>query len=230
MKRFFLKDTLGKNLMLAGTEHNHLANVLRLKIGDEIILCNGDEYDYQYKIANITKSQSQLLFVKKAVNEHNPRVDLTVFLAYIKHDNLSLVVEKLNELGVTRLCLFSTERCNISKTSIKLEKLQSIVEQSCKQCCRSFPMQVQFSDIKDIAEFDTIVFADETQDSVSIASVKPIGKTAIVIGPEGGFTETERKKIVELKGQSVSLGVRILRAETAAIASASIVLSKMGEI
>ena len=84
MKRFFTKEKCERNVTLFDMEHSHLANVLRCKTGEQIILCRGDEFDYIYKILKISKNQTELEFVIKEINTHNPIASLTVFLGIIK--------------------------------------------------------------------------------------------------------------------------------------------------
>ena len=228
-KRFFVSNQgLEKDLVLSGAEHNHLANVLRLRVGDGIIAVCGDEFDYQYKITSISKSQTNLSLAKKWLNQYNPKKALTVYMGVIKHDNLALAVEKLNEIGVKRIVLFKS--AHSQNIPIKLEKLQITANQSCKQCGRSIPLKVcevlAFQDMLKSLPKST-VFADEKETSARFGA--SVAANAIVIGPEGGFTDAERE-LLRKSAAAISLGPRILRAETAAIVGASLVLSQLGEI
>ena len=221
-RRFYVtQQGLGKDLVLSGTEHNHLANVLRLRVGEEVIIVCGDEFDYLYEIVSITKSQTNLSLAKKRLNTYNPKKAVTVHIGVIKHDNLALAVEKLNEIGVTEVVLFKSARCQ--NTPVKLDKLQSVANQSCKQCGRSVPLK-----ISGVIGFDKLpkgaLFADEKEKT----SKFPTANT-IIIGPEGGFTDSEREQLRKT-GTPISLGARILRTETAAIVGATMLLSKMGEL
>ena len=134
-------------------------------------------------------------------------------------------------------------RLIISPKSVNVEKLQTIAEQSCKQCGRSIPLSVSITNKQPAEVFDGfnhVFFADETMsgDDVTLESklapaIQPdkTARYAIVVGAEGGFTEKEREKITAEKNiVSVSLGRRILRAETAVISLAAVVLAKMGEL
>lgn len=225
-RRFFVNNQgLAKDLVLVDAEHNHLANVLRLRTDDEVIVVCGDEFDYYYEITEIKKSQTKLTFAKKQPNIHNPKHKLTVYMGVIKHDNLALAVEKLNEIGATELVLFKSAYSQ--NLPVKLDKLQTAAQQSCKQCGRSIPLEV--SGVLTFDEFlkaipKNTVFADEKEKSLKINSAD-----AAIIGPEGGFTDAERE-ILRKIASPVSLGARILRAETAAIVGASLILSELGEI
>jgi len=221
-RRFFVSNqALEKELVLNGAEHNHLANVLRLRVGEEVIIICGDEFDYRYEIISITKSQSNIRLIKKSPNKYNPEKNLTVYMGIIKHDNLALAVEKLNEIGVTEVVLFKS--VNPQNIPVKIEKLQATANQSCRQCGRSIPLKVR--GVIGFAELPSgAVFADEKEKSQKIQNAN-----AIIIGPEGGFTDSEREQLRKI-ATPVSLGSRILRSETAAIAGATLMLSKLGEI
>ena len=84
MKRFFVQNQiqdLSQDLVLSGVEHNHLAHVLRLRVGDEVIIVCGDEFDYYYEITSITRSQTNLTLIKKELNKSNPLQIVTVYMA-----------------------------------------------------------------------------------------------------------------------------------------------------
>lgn len=234
-RRFYVtnKQGLGKDLVLRDAEHNHLANVLRSKVGDEIIIVCGDEYDYYYHIKSIAKSQTALDFIGKKANIYNPKKNLTVYIGIIKHDNLALVVEKLNEIGASRVVLFKSAHCQ--NIPVKIDKLRTIAQQSCKQCGRSIPLTIGGvltidELLKEVSE--NTVFADEKADPTNTESITNLcgeSSSAIIIGPEGGFTDAECASLRKA-AKPITLGRRILRAETAAIIGASLLLSKMGEL
>lgn len=233
VKRLFVKSLPEKDIEIIGTEHNHLTQVLRAQIGERVVIFCGDEFEYTFEITNITKKSILLKFIRKDRCANNPKVSITVFLAAIKHENLSLVVQKLNEIGVKEIVIFDATRSNVSTKNLRIERLESIAEQSCKQCGRSIPVKITFGNLGGLCNFDKIIFADENHkdDLLGTLSLNNKDSIAAIIGPEGGFTDAERKEILSHKNVvSVSLGKRIFRAETAAIAVSSIILSKVGEI
>ena len=243
MKRFFVNHGLGKDFDLTGTEHNHLTNVLRTKTGEHVVVCCDDEYDYIYEAVKITKNSTQMRFIQHKPNTANPKIELDVFMALIKPDNINLVMQKLNELGVSVLTLFNSAHAQqkmITRDKIDVfsERLRKIAEQSSKQCRRSIPLFfhdiLTFDEMCDCAKnSDLVIFADETETDTKIANlnIKPDKNISLIIGPEGGFTEIERRQIRAMKNiVSVSLGKRILRTETATIAASAIILSKLGEL
>lgn len=229
VRRFYVdsKQGLGQDLVLDGAEHKHLSKVLRLLEGSEIIVICGDEFDYYYKITEIAKSHTRLVLAGKKPNLHNPHKHLTVYIGVIKHDNLALTVEKLNEIGVSEVVLFKSARCQ--NIPIKLDKLQAIANQSCKQCGRSIPLKVS-----GVLTFKEMLSAIPESTLLADATLRAVGRqsseaNAIIIGPEGGFIELERTQIRNVTAP-ISLGARTLRVETAAIVGAAILLQKMGEL
>ena len=237
MKRFFVSQKqLGFDTILEGGEHNHLAHVLRMESNERVILICGDIWDYVYEIVRITKSQTHLKFISRTRNKSNPNTNLVVFLGVNKLDNLALVVEKLNEIGVGEFVPFTGARSNIPKNALNQAKLQNIANQSCKQCGRSIPMRVHeaitFSDVLDeLGKFDIAFYADrgECDSQIDVHILQGKQYTAIIIGPEGGFTANELIS-VKNSARQITLGSRILRSETAAIVASTVMLSMLGEL
>lgn len=236
MRRFLAEKFNNDRVVLEGTEHNHLKNVLRLKEGDEVIVVCGDEYDYTCVIEKISKGDTILRVVSKQINEYNSKLDVTVFQALTKHDNMSLIVQKLTELGIKTFVPFESQFITSKDKYSKRDKLQIISNQSIKQCKRSVPMEVRdtltFNNlIKELSNYDIVIFANETEKTKNLNELKLdcSQKVALIIGSEGGFSQLECDKLVDAGAVSVSLGKRILRAETASIGLASVVMYLMGD-
>ena len=238
MKRFFVDEKLEVNekIKIEGIEHNHIKNVMRMKVGDEIILVCGDEFDYYATIVSISKGDTEVFVHSKLDNENNPKANLTVFQALVKSDNMSLIVQKLTELGVKTFVPFESEFITSKDKLGKVHKLQEISNQSIKQCKRSIPMKVEdiisFSKlVEKVSEYDIVLFANETEKNLDLSSldIQKDSNTAIIIGSEGGFSCSEVEKLISAGAKSISLGKRILRAETASIALSSVIICKLGE-
>jgi len=238
MKRFITTQSLGNDIKLTGPEHHHLAFVVRSKVGDNVILTNGDTNDYKYNIVKITRDETILAFDSKSKNKQNPKKSLVVFNGLIKPDNLAWIVEKLNELGVSEFVPFICANSNIKSSNFEKlqEKLQEIARQSCKQCGRSIPMKVhhpiKFAEmIHEMPNFENAFYADrgEKRAKVTKAHIEDSSYNALIIGPEGGFTMDENLAITEV-AMPFTLGARTLRSETAAVTASAILLHKMGEI
>lgn len=238
MKRFYVDEQLQVNsiVKIEGIEHNHIKNVMRMKVGDEIVLVCGDDYDYLAKITELSKGETKAFVSERQQNMYNPRANLTVFQALVKSDNMSLIVQKLTELGVKTFVPFESDYITSKDKMGKVGKLQDISNQSIKQCKRSIPMDIKntmpFGDmVKSLSQYDIVIFANECEKVESLGGIT-IDKTAsvaIIIGSEGGFSENEIRLLNLPNVRSISLGKRILRAETAAIALSAVVISKMGE-
>lgn len=236
MRRFFTNARMDETIALTGSEHNHLANVLRCSVGEDVIILCGDKFNYTYRIKNIQRHATELEFVKRAKNVCNPTRRLTVFMAIVKTDNVALVVQKLTELGATDLVLFTSARCNVSPVLFNVTRLRAIAEQSCKQCGRSIPLTVNgvFSFeqmLVQIGNHKAFLADESTQDlpHLHFFSYSTTDNAALVIGPEGGFTKSEHDQMVK-QIIPITMGKRILRAETAVIAGAAIMLAHMGEL
>ncbi len=238
MKRFFVDKSSfkGDKIVIEGIEHNHIKNVMRLNVGDSIVVVCGDEYDYYATITDMKKGETVVVITDKKENPYNPVHNVTVFQALTKTDNMQLIVQKLTELGVTSFYPVITEFITSKDKMGKSDKLQVVSNQSIKQCKRSVPMIIEnvikFKDMVDmLSDYDIVFFANETEKQVSLqdklASVK--GKVAIIVGSEGGFSESEIDALKLPNVHSVSLGKRILRAETASIALTSVIMYAIGE-
>ena len=238
-KRFFYPHNPADRVELEGPEHHHLTHVLRAKVGERVMLFTGDEFDYNYEIDAIMRDKTVLRYLDLTKNRANPTANLTVFQGSIKHDNLSLIVEKLNEIGATNLVIFTTDHSNTPAKSINVDKLQAIANQSCKQCGRSIPLRIhpviRFDQmLSALTNFDQVYYADRGEKRTKLSSnpaseMGEASKTALVIGPEGGFSIEENLALIE-RSTSITLGSRTLRSETACLVAAALVLNKLGEI
>ena len=235
MKRFLIDSVVGSNVVLTGSEHNHLRNVLRMQVGDEVILNASDGFDYYAKITNIAKNSTDLTILNSTKNVADPRVKVTLFQAITKGDNMSLIVQKCTELGVSEFVPFESKFITAKDKEGKTDKLQLIANQSTKQCRRSVPMHIcptlKFNQmVQALSNYDVVIFANECEKSKPLPSnLSSYHNVAIIVGSEGGFDKDEIDKIVSAGGLSITLGNRILRAETAAIALTSVVMYNLGE-
>lgn len=233
-KRFFLKDvTIGKNI-LDGEEHNHLSNVMRIKPGEEIVLIGDDDFDYFGKVIQINKNQTLVDVYKKEVNLANPLVDVTAFVAMNKREHMSLIVRMLSELGVSTVVPIITKWTLKQDQTDKVERYQKIADQSIKQCERSKTMKIQkpikLQDAcKRFGEFEKVYFAYEKEEKSILNCTNSSKKIAFIIGPVAGFDVDEAKMIENSGAKPITLGKRILRADTATIALASAIMEKCGE-
>ena len=240
MKRFiFNKNNLINNqFKIDGNEFNHLKNVMRIKVDDLITAVCFDEFDYISKVIEIGKNYAICEVLNKEKNIANPSKNVVIYQALLRNENLSVCVQKLTELGCQGFIPFQSEFCTAKKTDTKHKKLQEISNQSIKQCGRSKPLEVGetlfFNEmLKQLEKYDLVVFANESENNKMLSEIEFSNKNniAIIVGCEGGFSPKEKDLLSLLNNVvSVSLGKRILRAETACLAISALVLNKIGEI
>lgn len=241
MKRFFVKNA-DDRIILSGDNHKHLALVLRAVPGEEVIVCPGDGFDYVYRITDLSKTQTELSYVCKRKNDKEPRIKLTVFSASMKSDKNELVAQKLTELGVSELFTFESEFTVASTSSNRTERMRRICEEACKQCGRAvIPRvneEISFADVLKLSgQFDLVVFPYESAEDVDIKSFigsasenSEIKNVALIVGAEGGFSKSEVDAAVAVGLTPVTMGKRILRAETANIVAAAAIMCELGEL
>lgn len=236
IRRFFCspEDIKDDILTLRGEEFLHAVKVLRQKVGYFITACTGDGKDRLCKITNISKDFLQADVIEVTENTAEPKVQVKLFMAVSKPQKLDIIIQKAVELGISDIQPFYSE---FSEKTCNIERLNKIALEAAKQCGRSVLTEVRDaiafdSVLRNAKDFDLAIFAyeKENQNALSDISFDNAGTVAIIVGAEGGFSETEYKKAKENGLQTVGLGTRILRTETACIALAAIVMHKVGEL
>lgn len=235
-KRFYINEELfeGKNVCLEGEEFHHLANVMRARIGDSVCLFNGNGKFYFGKITQINKKNAEILIQNEQISQNEPKIKLTIYQALAKGDKLSLVMQKITEIGASNLCLFESEFCDVKSNTGKQERLDNISISAAKQCGRASLVQTSgIFNIKQVAEqikdYDAFYVAYEAEDGATLSNSLILNKgklqnIAIMIGAEGGFSEKEIELLKSSGAKIVSLGNRILRTETASIVCAGLAM------
>lgn len=239
MRRFFLDKLIDNELVeIKGDQFLHMSKVLRFKEGDKFIAICGDKKEYicQIKRMDFDKCISEVL--EQRESQTDALVDVTVFQACVKGDKFDLIIQKLSELGVSKIIPFDSDFSIAKCQEQKTERYNKIASEACKQCRRTIPLIVEkplkFSQIiSKFDDFDLILFCNEHEDALSIKSAiaefSP-RNVALIIGSEGGFSPREIDTLLKTKAKSITLGKRILRAETAAIVSAACVMLELGEL
>ena len=235
LKRFFVEN-IDEQTLLQGEEFEHAKNVLRLGVGDEVILLDNSGVEYTAVIAEVSKKQMLLNVIGKAIGDKEAAVDVALLFGYLKNaDKNEFIVQKAVELGVKKIIAFSSEFSSAYMNANKLERLNKVAKEAAKQCLRATAPEVVYYDTLEKAllsaeAYENKIFACEfaTESKCDLEKLK--GSTAIVIGSEGGFSRAEEEKANALGYASVTLGKRILRAETAAVALTSVVMFALGEL
>ena len=234
-RRFFLNHNAGLTDIIDGDEFNHLHNVLRLKVGDDITVVCGDGFDYHYKITEISKKEAKIALKDKVKNNNDPVLKATLFLGIVKNDSFSSIVTKMSELGVSYIVPFNCERSGLKTADVKIDKMQKVANMAIKQCDMSTPLKVNkvvsFDEmIKLLNSFDEIYFAYENQRADDTKLAPKSKNIAVIVGPIGGFSEREATLICQNdKTNAVSLGRRIMRVETACTSLVSVLMYESGE-
>jgi 16S rRNA (uracil1498-N3)-methyltransferase len=233
LPRLFVAGPLsqGATVELDGAPANYFANVLRLRDGDRVKLFDDCTGEWLARIAESGKRRVAL-----TVGEHlRPREsvpDLWLLFAPIKRGRIDWLVEKATELGVARLVPVLTRRTIVDR--VNLDRLRAHAIEAAEQCGRTAlpelaaPAALE-SVLADWPPGRPLYFADESGGEPLAATARP-GPAAILVGPEGGFADDERAAIRSLaQARPVSLGPRILRADTAALAAVSLWMAAAGD-
>ena len=242
MPKFFFdaKKTIGTHVELTGKTAHHIANVLRYKLGDEVLLCDGNCIDYVTKFVScetskkLTKIRLEVKEARKCYNE--PSVYIRLYQSVIKWENFDFVIQKSVEIGVSEIVPVVTKRSihGISDVRKKVERFNRITKSAAEQSMRGIVPNV----LEPVSMSDYVLQATTTAcDKVSflalcderITLMKRLENTNLEvidlwIGPEGGFTTEETTSLVGNGFIPYSLGPRVLRSETAGIVSAANVI------
>jgi 16S rRNA (uracil1498-N3)-methyltransferase len=233
--RFFISpnDVVGPIITVSGEDVRHIATVLRMKTGDELLLCDGQGTEYAVKIAQMDRSMIRTEIVNQAKKEIRlPRVTLGQGLP--KSDKMDVIVQKATELGVAEIVPLVTERTivKIKDEEKRITRWQKIAREAAMQSNRpdipSLRHIVSYTDFlrtpnSELQTLRILPWEEGTKPIKSVLRERQNVKSIIVlIGPEGGFSKAEAELAKDKGFHLVSLGPNILRTETAAIAVLSI--------
>lgn len=211
---------------------NHVVNVHRLNIDDEIRVVD-NEYEYVATIFSISKKEVILKISNKFENKYSLNINIDAAIALIKNDKMNLIIQKLTELGIRNIIPIKTKRV-VVKINDSKEKWCDIVKESMKQCRavkKTNITPITTLNQIDFSIYDKVVYLYEN--SKSCSKIKDIisendKNILYIIGPEGGFDISETDYLKNKNAYEISLGPRILRAETAAITVAGIISHNFG--
>ncbi len=246
MPKFFVKSNqINENIItILETDVNHISNVLRLKIGDKIQVCNEENgTNYKSKIIEMNKENIKCEILEKIALNSEAGVHINILQGLPKAEKMELIIQKCTELGVKEITPVEMERCIVrldEKSAIKKqERWQKIAEVAAKQSGRDLiPKINSVTNMKNIcnmlADYDIVLVPYENEKNTTLKEVlsklpKKDLKIAIIIGPEGGFEEEEIKILEKNNCKIVTLGNRILRTETVAIAMTSVILYELAD-
>jgi 16S rRNA (uracil1498-N3)-methyltransferase len=231
LPRLFVEEDLraGATLALEGAPANYLSNVLRLGPAAQVKLFDDRTGEWLAEIAEAGRKRVTLV-VGERLRQREPVPDLWLLFAPIKRGRIDWLVEKATELGVARLVPVFTRRTVVDR--LNLDRLRAHIVEAAEQCDRT--ALAELGEPQKLGSLlaawpaeRTLFFADETGGEPLVAGPGP---AAILIGPEGGFADEERAAIRALpQARPLSLGPRILRADTAALAAVSLWMAGAGD-
>ncbi len=230
MPRFF-KEDFENNPFLEGADANHIARSLRMRVGEALTVSDSRGTDFNCVISGINPDRIELQVKEIKPSESEPDISVTLCTCLLKGDKFEAVIRHSVELGVTEIMPLLSTNCvsrpDAKSLKSKGERWQKIANEAAGQCGRGrLPAVLNTIDLTDfvktIADYDLVLFFYEV-------GGEPLGETmwendtakkiAIITGPEGGFTAKEAELLSNAGAKTISLGKRILRAETAPLAA-----------
>lgn len=244
MYRFYVEQNqiAEETIQIVGMDVNHIKNVLRMEMGEKIIICNGQGKDYYCIIESIAENQVISTILEEKATETELEGKIYLFQGLPKKDKMELIIQKAVELGVYQIVPVMMKRSVVKledkkKEAKKIERWQSIATSAAKQSNRGIiPKVEEVKTLKEALsmskEFDVKLLPYEnalgiTKTKELIQNIKGTHTIGIMIGPEGGFDDKEVEAAREEDYETITLGRRILRTETAGLAMLSMIMLQM---
>ena len=237
MYKFFVEDNqiVENKIKIIGNDWKHISNVLRMKIGEEILVTNKKTSEtYKCSIKNINKDEVECIIIEEKIESTELSVKVDLYQGIPKSDKMEAIIQKSVELGVNTIFPVNMKNCiaKIKDENKKQERWQKISESAAKQSKRNIIPSIEKSVNIDficnnIKNYDLVIIAYENEENITIKDIlkeNKIEKIAIVVGPEGGLTENEVDKLINSGAKVATLGKRILRTETAPITMLSMIM------
>lgn len=245
MHKFFVpKENInGNTAVIEDEDVKHIYKVLRLDEGDKISINNTEGEEYLGEILDIDKKRVLVKLIEKLpVNNESP-INVYLFQGLPKSSKMDLIAQKATELGVKELTPVITERV-VVKSELgefkKVDRWNRIALEACKQCKRTLLPKIntpiEFEELLDkLKAMDLIVVPYENEDGYGIKNLiaktnREIKELAVIIGPEGGFEQSEIDRFKDIGAHIVTLGPRILRTETAGFVCVSLLMYELGDM
>lgn len=232
----------GEEIKLQGEDVNHIKNVLRCKVGEKIDVCDENETRYHTNISKIEQDTIHLKIVEISKDTTEPSVKVTLFQGLPKSDKMDLIVQKCTELGVESIVPLITDRVIVKldekNQAQKIKRWQKIAKEASMQSGRQkIPSIKNAINLKNIIEklskYDIVIVPYECENKNYIKNAlkcfdEKNKNIAIVIGPEGGFSENDITLLSSIENtEKVSLGPRILRTETAGFVTLAMIMYEL---
>ena len=244
MRRLFYKGLLQDTIEITGADAHHLMHVMRARPGQEIIVVDDENQVARMEMTAFCETAVTLTLRERLAADTESPIQLVLAQCLLKADKMDFVVQKAVELGAVGVVPVRSQNCVVrydaKKAAGRRDRWQKIADEAAKQCGRTALLSVEpVTDIEDFlqqeaANADTeLIFCYENEqdqtvkDYLSRVTAKRI---VLLVGPEGGFSLDEAKAVAEAGGHSVTLGPRILRAETAALAALAVAQYAKGDL
>ena len=245
MPKFFVKGEQIKNeiVTILESDVNHIKNVLRLNLEDEIQICDtSNRQNYLCQITEMKKDIINCKIIKALETKSESNVQVSIFQGIPKAEKMELIIQKSVELGAYNIIPTEMNRCvvKINDSNKKIQRWQKISEVAAKQCGRNIIPEIKpIINVKNVCnliqEYDIVLIAYEKEKinklRYEIQKLKEKAlenyKIAIIIGPEGGIEENEIELLIENGAKAITLGNRILRTETVALNMLSVLMYEL---
>lgn len=238
--RYFTKELAHGQAALTGSDAHHLANVMRARIGEQIVLCGPDGLEYTGTVTAITPGRVEFSVSEGAPSKAEPTVTTTLFVGYPKQGKLEEVIRHSVELGVTEIIPFFSRYCVATpkKEEAKNERYNRIAAEAAKQAGRAqiphvaLPLENFSAVCRAMADYDKVLFFYEGGGVPLRQLLTPDNtqRIALITGSEGGFSAEEAAAAAEAGAVTVGLGPRILRCETAPLAALTAAMLLTGNL
>lgn len=242
MPKFFSSNIYENKIIIDSEDVRHIKNVLRLKIGDTLNVCDGKGYDYKCEIANIGSDEIECIISEKHFSDTEPPIKVTLYQGVPKAAKMDYIIQKNTELGISEIVPCNMARC-VSKTDGKKQektnRWQKISAEAAKQSGRGIIPKVHMpctlKEATELLKKEDLAFAlYECEDNQCLKKIltekNNIRSVGFIIGPEGGFDPAEIEFLHANGIPTVGLGRRILRTETAGEAVLSMIMYEIGDI
>ncbi|MCW8878701.1 MAG: 16S rRNA (uracil(1498)-N(3))-methyltransferase [Kangiellaceae bacterium] len=237
--RFFVDSNLSldEEFVLPKQAAHHCVQVLRYSLGAHLHLFNGDGYDYLCEITSLQGKNATVKVLRKIELENESPLQIHLYQCVAKGDKMDLVIQKAVELGVSEITPVFSERSNVKldlkRLAKKQEHWQNIAISAMEQSGRALKVEINTA-----VKLNSIVLPSSSTlfylepraiQSFSNVSLKS-NQVALIIGPEGGFSDNDLSYLANIEAKGVKLGPRILRTETAGLTCIAIIQSRFGDI
>lgn len=244
MHRFFVSPEkfTETSVVLTGDQAHQILRVLRLQVGDQLMVLDNAGWEYVVQITAVSSKQLIADIIKKQAAQGEPDVEITLYMGLMKRDKFEWVLQKCTEIGVSRFVPVSTQRSLVQDTKMKdnkFERWQKIITEAAEQSRRGKIPELcpplKLADAFAQLDADLALIPWEEAEGVDVRAVlagkRPFSiaqsRIALFIGPEGGFAAQEIELAQQYNIQPITLGKRILRAETAAMVATALIVHEV---